>query len=266
MLHGLSRLLSTITRQGLDEGAVYRRRALYRRPASPRRRPGAFACPICGNSASRFLPFGLGGRPNAQCPSCGSLERHRFLWLFLHQRTAFFRRRLRVLHTAPEGCLEARFAARHGRGYVSVDRFNPAARVQADLTDLPFPDRSFDVVLSSHVLEHVADDRAAVREIARVLRPSGWAALLFPYAADRPTQEDPAIDTPAARLAAYGHPYHYRIYGNDTAERLAAEGLPAVTVDSHALLSPHRRRRHRVNRSVLFLARPSRPDSQAAHG
>lgn len=259
MLHGLSRLISTITAHGLDEAAVYRRPALYRRRQAGRVPAGPLICPICKGSAARFLSFGLGGRRNAQCPHCGSLERHRFLWLYLQERTPFFRRRLRVLHTAPEECLEPRLRALHGRGYVSLDRFSPLADVNADLTDLPFPSASFDVVLSSHVLEHVPDDRQALREIARVLKPSGWAVLLFPYDPRRPTQEDPAMDTPAKRLEAYGHPYHYRIYGRDTATRLAHEGLSARCVDSRLSLTPHRRRRHRINRNFLFLSRPQAP-------
>lgn len=267
MLHGLHRLLPEIEEQGLDEAAIYRRPALYARPGAGagagrgrrglRPADGPLHCPVCGRWSSRFLPFGLGGRPNALCPDCGSLERHRFLWMFLARRTPFFRRSLTVLHVAPESCLEAPFRRQHGRGYVTLDRFNPHADVQADLTDLPFPDGRFDAVLSSHVLEHVIDDRAACREIARVLKPSGWAALLFPYDPKRPSQEDPAHDTPAKRRAAYGHPYHYRIYGADTPDRLAEAGLAATAVASTEFLSAHRRRRLRINRNHLFLARPA---------
>ncbi len=258
MLHGLTRLLPAIKDQGLDEAAVYRRESLHERPRGPVPAAGPLLCPLCGRRAARFLPFGLGRRRNAQCPHCGSLERHRFLWIYLMERTPFFRRRLRVLHTAPEPCLEAPFRARHGRGYVTLDRFDPRADVTADLTGLPFPDGRFDVVVSSHVLEHVPDDRAALREIARVLKPSGWAVLLFPYDPRGPTREDPAMDTPARRLAAYGHPYHYRIYGTDTPERLARAGLAARPVASRDLLSAHRRRLLRINRNHLFLARPAR--------
>lgn len=260
MLHGLSRLLPAIEDQGLDEAAVYGRERLYDRPRRPPPPPGPLLCPICGRRAARFLPFGLGGRKNAQCPTCGSLERHRFLWMFLTERTAFFRRRLSVLHSAPEPCLEERFRRRHGRGYVTADPHNPHADVAADLTGLPFPDGHFDVVLSSHVLEHIPDDRAALREIARVLKPSGWAVLLFPYDPAGPTREDPAMDTPAKRREAYGHPYHYRIYGTDTGRRMADAGLEARPLDSADLLSPHRRRCRRINRNHLFLARPARPD------
>lgn len=262
MLHGLSRLLPEIAERGLDEAVVYRREGLYQRPRAERGHGltparGPLLCPICGRQAARFLPFGLGGRPNARCPDCGSLERHRFLWMMLADRTPFFRRRLNVLHTAPEPCLEAPFRAAHGRGYVTLDRFNPAADVQADLTDLPFPDDRFDMVVSSHVLEHVPDDRAALREIARVLKPSGLAVLLFPYDSKGPTREDPAMDTPAKRLAAYGHPYHYRIYGTDTPRRMRDCGLDAAVVASTGALSAHKRRRRRINRNHLFLARPT---------
>ncbi|MCW2242619.1 class I SAM-dependent methyltransferase [Azospirillum canadense] len=262
MLHGLSRLLPEIEERGLDEAAVYRREALYERPRFEQGRGrltparGALLCPICGRSATRFLPFGLGGRPNARCPECGSLERHRFLWTFLSERTPLLRRRLSVLHTAPEPCLEPALRARHGRRYLTLDRFNPKADVRADLTDLPFPDGRFDLVLSSHVLEHVPDDRAALSEIARVLKPSGIAVLLFPFDPRGVTREDPAVDTPAKRLAAYGHPYHYRIYGTDTPQRMFEAGLEATLVASADVLSPHRRRRRRINRNHLFLARP----------
>ncbi|WP_448208708.1 class I SAM-dependent methyltransferase [Azospirillum sp. sgz302134] len=261
MIHGLSRLLPEIEDQSLDEAAVYRREALYERPRFEGWRgltpaAGPLLCPICGREAARFLPFGLGRRKNARCPDCGSLERHRFLWIFLAERTPFFRRRLRVLHTAPESCLEAPFRAWHGRGYVTLDRFNPQADVQADLTDLPFPDGRFDLVLSSHVLEHVPDDRAALREIARVLKPSGSALLLFPFDPAGPTREDPDLTAPAGRMAAYGHPYHYRVYGTDTPRRMFEAGLEATPVASAALLSAHRRRRLRINRNHLFLARP----------
>jgi len=45
---------------------------------------------------------------------------------------------------------------------------------------LPFPDGSFDLVLSHEVLEHVQDDRAAAREMVRVLRPGGRMLVFVP--------------------------------------------------------------------------------------
>jgi SAM-dependent methyltransferase len=53
------------------------------------------------------------------------------------------------------------------------------ARIEAD-SPLPFPDASFDVVLSFQVLEHVRDDRAYLREAARVLTKTGVLVLITP--------------------------------------------------------------------------------------
>lgn len=255
MLYDLKRYLAAIEGGHLDEAGVYRWEKTYQRPRGARPASGFFRCPICNRSAARFLPFGLADRPRAQCPTCGSIERHRLVWLYLKERSDFFRRRHRILHTAPEPCFKPRFRAVHGRRYVTVDAFNPDADVQADITDLPFPDADFDVIVSSHVLEHVADDRAAMAELARVLKPTGWALILVPYDPRRPTAEDPAIDTPAGRMAAYGHPYHHRIYGTDITERLAEAGFAVEILASRRLLSGHRRRRFRINRNYMFLCR-----------
>lgn len=51
---------------------------------------------------------------------------------------------------------------------------------QADVTELPFEDESFDAAVLGEVLEHVADDEAALREIVRALRPGGVVALSVP--------------------------------------------------------------------------------------
>lgn len=60
----------------------------------------------------------------------------------------------------------------------------------ADLAHLPHPDASFDAVLCSEVLEHVADDRVALHELHRVLRPGGQLLVSVPHA-DFPAAWDP---------------------------------------------------------------------------
>src|SRR5437867_11110780 len=60
-------------------------------------------CPVCEKSSRRFARFGVVPRKDARCGFCGSLERHRFVWLFFSRMTNLFDgKERRVLHVAPE--------------------------------------------------------------------------------------------------------------------------------------------------------------------
>jgi SAM-dependent methyltransferase len=169
----------------------------------------------------RAFADGYEGRPQARCPRCDSLERHRHLWLFLERHTRLVSdRSLSVLHFAPERGLGARLARRER--YVSAD-LEPGAMLQLDLQALDLPDASFDWILCSHVLEHVPDDRAAMRELFRVLRPGGTAIVQVPTYA-MTTDEDVTL-TPDENLARFGQRDHVRIYGADVFDRLRGAGF-----------------------------------------
>jgi len=60
------------------------------------------------------------------------------------------------------------------------ERPSGGAAVVGDAVSLPFPDGAFDRVVAAEVLEHVMDDRAAMAELARVLRPGGTMAVTVP--------------------------------------------------------------------------------------
>jgi SAM-dependent methyltransferase len=96
---------------------------------------------------------------------------------------------------------------------------NPRAMVRMDITDIQYPKDTFDVIYCSHVLEHVVDDRKAMREFHRVLRPDGWALLLVPITVEK-TFEDPSVTDPEERLSVFGQEDHVRCYGPDYVERL----------------------------------------------
>ena len=181
-------------------------------------------CPVCGKRSSRFDSFGIVPREDALCPHCGSLERHRLLWLFLRKRTDLFAGKPRMLHVAPEPCLESMFRKRLGSNYLTADLFNPSAMVRMDICDIQYPDNSFDAIYCSHVLEHVPDDKQAMVEFRRVLSANGWAILNVPIISDI-TFEDPSIVDPKERLKAFGQEDHVRCYGQDYSERLRDSGF-----------------------------------------
>jgi len=192
-------------------------------------------CPVCGCSCRSFRPYGRPRRPQARCPSCGSLERHRLLWLFLTAHSDLFDGRPKsVLHLAPEACLEQQLSRRLGRGYLTADLFQPAM-IRMDLCSVPFPDGHFDAVLCSHVLEHVSDDRRAMGEIRRVLKTSGWAVLQVPITGEK-TVEDPTVTTPQERERRFGQADHLRAYGLDFPERLQQAGFRVRTITIQELV------------------------------
>ena len=162
------------------------------------------------------------------------------MYLYLKRRTDFFDAPLRVLHFAPEAYFLP-LAERANLDVVTADLDYPFVDLNLDLTRLPIRDASFDVVICSHVLEHVPDDRAAMREIRRVLKPEGWALLMVPYDRARPTTfEDPSIEDPAERERLFGQHDHVRLYGRDYADRLREAGLEVEEDELVRELERHR--------------------------
>lgn len=188
----------------------------------------AVQCPVCETGFRIFLPYGrINPRPNALCPNCLSLERHRLIWLYLKEKTDFFRTRQSILHIAPEACFINRFEKIHGDTYITADIESPLAKVKMDIHSIPFPDNTFDVVLCNHVLEHVRDDLQAMREIKRVLKPGGFAILQVPFFSPIPdvTFEDASITDPREREKIFGQDDHVRKYGHDYPQRIQQAGM-----------------------------------------
>ena len=189
-------------------------------------------CPVCQKRFRKFLPYGrVNPRPNALCPSCLALERHRLMWRYLQQKTNFFTADLKVLHVAPELCFIKRFEAMANLDYITADIESPLAKVKMDLHDIPFEAGTFDVAFCNHVMEHVTDDIQCMKELHRVLKPGGWAIIQSPMDFDRAeTYEDASITSPAEREKAFLQSDHLRLYGMDYHERLEKSGFN-VTID-----------------------------------
>ncbi|GHV00552.1 SAM-dependent methyltransferase [Bacteroidia bacterium] len=212
-------------------------------------------CPVCGGRYRRMMPYGYGPvRSNALCPGCLSLERHRLLWLWLIGQSDFFVSAPHTLHVAPERCFIGRFERALGESYVTADLESPLARVRMDVQAIPFPDETFDVVICNHILEHVEDDRLAMREMHRVMRTGGWGVMLSPVNPERATtHEDASITTPEGRSAAFGQHDHLRDYGRDYPDRLREAGFRVKEIDYCDALTTEQIARFALRRETLYI-------------
>jgi SAM-dependent methyltransferase len=200
---------------------------VFMRFASLFYRGDAVECPICGGRFRKFMSYGYNRvRPNVLCPKCLSLERHRLLWLFLKNKTDFFKENLKVLHIAPEQCFHKKFKKLKNLNYITADLESPLADIKLDIQNMPLADNEFDVVICNHVLEHVPDDYKAMHEIFRVLKKGGFAVMQVPtnYGMEK-TYEDASITDPAEREKHFRQKDHYRLYGRDYLQRLATVGF-----------------------------------------
>ena len=193
-------------------------------------RGDAVACPCCSGTFRRFLVY-----PGLFCPRCGSYERHRLLCLYLDTRADLLSRPLAVLHVAPEEFLRRRFFCRDGIDYVSIDLEYPQAMLKMDVTRMSFEDDRFDFVLCNAVLEVlVGNERDALRELLRVLKPSGLMLLPTPAharadkAAFERLLEEAGFRVEVERYAQTLGPALTERHGLDPAEDLYLCRKPAV--------------------------------------
>ena len=219
---------------------------------------GNLKCPICDSTVRRFRSYGSTPRPNALCPKCGSLERQRLLWLYLNDKTDFFSADLMVLHFAPESCFVHFVEKAPNLHYISADIESPAM-LRTDIALLPFKDGIFDVILCSHVLEHVHNDAKALEELFRVLKPGGWAITQVPIVKTCSTTfEDSSVILPEDRLAYFGQSDHLRVYGRYFADRLERTGFSVKVYDYVTEFPPQLIDRYGLDRSedVYLVKKP----------
>ena len=252
MLNAIERCFPDIISGKYTESQVYGNPRIVSTVRRKSRKGGLFLCPICMKRHQTFLPFGLSGRRNARCPECGSLERHRFLYLYIRDVMRWTRKRLRILHIAPEPCIRKCLAPLPHIDYKDIDLFTPDVKQKMNITELTFPDKYFDGIICCHVLEHVVDDSGALLQLKRVLKKNGSALIMIPQDLElKITDEDFRIRNPSERYLRFGHPYHVRTCGSDYANRFNAAGFVVNKIDS-SRLSRQRRRLHRLNKSIIY--------------
>jgi SAM-dependent methyltransferase len=233
------------------------RNAARVRAATARHRGRAVECPLCGHGFDRFKDDW--NRAAALCWRCGSHERHRAQWLLLQRRPELLGDARSLLQFAPEWCLRGRLQALPHLRYVSADIDPSGVDLQLDITALDLADGAFDAVICSHVLEHIADDAAAMAELRRITAPGGFCLVMVPLALDRETTyEDPSITAPEERRREFLQHDHVRLYAPDIADRLGVAGFDVEVVDMHAELGDQAARYGLLASDLIFLCRPGR--------
>lgn len=177
-------------------------------------------CPVCGYTG----PFAAAGNPpryDAECKKCGSAERHRLLKLAI-ERLDLLNGVRDIVHFAPEPMV-TRFLPKEG--YKTADIRPQRADLCLNLESIELPERSVDMVVANHVLEHV-DDSKALPELFRILRPGGALIATIPIVEGWDhTYEDPTVTSAKDRTLHFGQFDHVRIYGRDFRDRVKAAGF-----------------------------------------
>ena len=178
-------------------------------------------CPCCGHQGE-FLPCDL--QPAWQCPECLGLHRHRLLALAMRGDFLGFTGR-DVVHFAPEPAICRVVRLQQPASYITADLAPGLAEFVLDIEAIDLPNASVDMVIASHVLEHV-DDRKALAELWRILRPGGQLVAMVPIVEGwAETYEDPGVSTGEYQAIHFGHAGHLRLYGRDFRDRLVAAGF-----------------------------------------
>lgn len=225
-------------------------KAVQRWLALPRYVGRTYTCPVCGTGLRRFKPIWKSfvrkleehgfvhpidsletfNVASHTCPACGASDRERLYALYLEQR---FRsmdesRRYTLVDFAASPGLSRRLRALPFVSYRTADLYRAGVDDRVDISNMAiYGDGAIDVFICSHVLEHVPDDRRAMRELFRVLKPGGFGIVMVPLVVGvEETHEDRSIVDPAARWKHYAQDDHLRLYGRrDFVRRLEEAGF-----------------------------------------
>lgn len=164
-------------------------------------------CNVCETHLRQFIHHETG---DLICPSCGSLGRHRRLWLVL-QDTLLSSKQASILHFSPSKIIQKKLKSSNPN-YVTTDYDGKLkADKSYDITNIDAPDQAYDFIICYHVLEHIIEDTKAMSELFRILKNDGLLIVQTPFK-DGEIYEDTAITTPKERLKHFGQDDHVRIY------------------------------------------------------
>jgi SAM-dependent methyltransferase len=203
---------------------------------------------------------GGGHRENSQCLVCGSNDKERLVYLNLKHATSLFQTGGRVLHVAPKPLIMKAMLQKKNVQYIRGNISASRADVSLDVTQIPFQNNTFDVLITNHVLEHVPDDKKVMEEILRVIKPNGYCILQVPIArALETTRYDANVVADEERLETFGQKDHVRLYGNDYTSLITEAGCDVDEVKWQSLkkLNPLQKNRYGlIEKETLLVCKP----------
>jgi len=254
-------------------------KAVQRWLALPRYVGSTYTCPVCDTGLRRFKPIWKSfvrkleehgfvhplesletfNMVSHTCPACGASDRERLYALYLEDR---FRsidqtRRHTLVDFAASPGLSRRLRALPFVSYRTADLYRAGVDDRVDISNMAiYGDGAIDMFICSHILEHVPDDRRAMRELFRVLKPGGFGIVMVPLVVGvDDTHDDPSIVDPAARWKYYCQDDHLRLYGRrDFVRRLVAAGFDVLQLGADHFGRERFRRAGIHDNSVLYVA------------
>ena len=210
----------------------------------------AVVCPVCERTFSKWK------KNDQSCPYCHSGTRHKALILYLKSYLGKCRGQIETLLFAPDFGVEGWLRKHSQIKLTTADYSAPKVDHHWDITDIPVDNDSFDLILCSHVMEHVVNDARAYVELHRTLRTGGLLVLQVPYQRNAPhTDEDFSITDPKEREARFGQFDHVRIYGKDLLDRLEAAGFECDVRTAQELFGPEAIKNYGMWNDVIFLCK-----------
>lgn len=190
------------------------------------------------------------------CPYCGASDRDRLYALYIQQNTNP-EKQYKLLDIAPAPALRNFLKRKNNITYRSADLLqNDVDDTGVDIMNMKiYADKSFDIFICSHVLEHVESDIQAMRELNRILTDKGFGIAMVPIILTvNIIDEDPGLTDDSERWRRFGQQDHVRLYSkNGFTERLEKSGFKVNEYNIEYFGSEKFKKFGIDNKSVLYI-------------
>ena len=201
-------------------------------------------CPCCKKKFSSFINFVITKNNNNEryintykntiCPYCFSYPRHRIACYYFEKNMHIVPKK-NILMFGAERSIKKWFDL-NNCNYQTADLFDRSSDLKIDVQNIPFPDKSLELIICNHVLEHVHDYKIALQELKRVLTKNGLLEITVPTDKNFITvYEGSNFTKEAERIKHFGQHDHLRIFGYDFEKILKESGFLVEVVDGSVL-------------------------------